>query len=322
MANFDKLSKDDWWTSITKQNKWAPSERPEEQRKHRFFPKKVHYSLIFKKTDKSASTSQILDSGTKKAVRETKDVSSLPAPLIPKVSEGSSKGAKVCKEVHRRLVCLSGIPKGSSLAAVVSFVRGGALERVSNFFPRIPDFKERVERDSVPDLQVYLEFITHKGACRFLAYVNRTALLKITGQSISAQWAKEISRFKERPIEPHIDNEVKQYGASRVLILSHHIAGKTPVEKALKQKYPNPMENFSSFNCNALKVDFGQFGEIVEVLPMISPKLSVSIQFADIRSAIVVMNTVTKHNTVLNAKYSLWKVKYARDVTNKPCYSI
>lgn len=280
---------------------------------------------MFKRSDKSASTSHCVgsESRSKKTVQQTNGVTSLPAPLIPKDTTITPKnGWKISDDTHRRLVCLSGIPKGSSLAAVVSFVRGGPLERISNFIPRIPDFQEHLKNRSFPDLQLYVEFLTHKDACQFLIYVNRTSLLKVTGQSIRAHWAKESTRFKEKPIDPRVENEVKRHGASRVIILSHHIPGKTPVDRALRQKYPNPVENFSSFNCNALKVDFGQFGEIVEVLPVISPKVSVSIQFADIRSAILVMNTVTKQNTVLNAKYSLWKVKYARDVTNKPCYSI
>lgn len=376
-ANTGILPKNDGWPEVPPQRSrklWTLTVGAEAGKK-RTFVRKILYDLVFKKKENVQKTLPISEPLVRDVETPPKEKR-----LLKTLSIFGSKSAESTKRAitqsqlqetcHRRVVRLSGFPKGASIGAVISFVRGGPLEKItfipggipgrlrldivspnlSTSFPlsnsttlppsngtTIPSNHSSVQANSTtppsstmfppfsssvsPDA-LNVHFLSATDAKHFMAYATDSSLLKFNGTGLSAQWAEEQNqKLRGYELSPHIADEVNHYNASRILILSHYMEGKTPISRALKHRYPRPAENYTGdFNCNAIIVDFGQFGQIVEVTPVISSKLSVSIQFADIRSAILVMHTLNSSRSVLRAKYSLWSVKYARDITCKACF--
>lgn len=339
MANTENTSKDISWTTLTGQNKKLLSLTRFDERKRGFLSRNIFSSLLFKKNDKADNKPCSVPLPKSAALATLTFAQNLQVAKSPSLFTSNSAESSTGKttprsnndSMYRRMVRVTGIPKGTLVATVLGFVRGGGLEKIEDLGTTSSAPRDANHRSNDPrpakqhsnSQTVHLYFLTAEGASSFIAYANKCSILKLHGKHLYARWAhdKATAATKEIELDLQVAEEVKNNGASRVLILSHYMAGKTPISQALKLKYPHPIENFTGgFNCNAIKMDLSQFGQIVEVLPMISPKLSISFQFADIRSAILVMNTFNKPNSVLRGKYSLWKAKYARDVTNKPCY--
>lgn len=343
-ANTGSFPKDDWWTNLTSKPmnfaSWTLLHKTSDHRK-RTLVKRVLYDLVFKKKEEYISNQKMdpvysLPENQFRTPGNKHDNSKLPSLFTAKSAQSTEYSS--CKSPeenpYRRVVKLLGFPVNTSPSSLVGLVRGGSLEKVAMIEgdrPLAMAQSSVVRGPIIPPRTVgtspsiLLHFLLPLEASSFLSFVNNSSLVEFRGKRLLAQWANQDQAKNLRDLElaPHISEEINRHSASRVVILSCYNHAKAPSDRALKLSYPHPRENFhTSFNCNALKVDFGQFGQIIDVTPVISPKLSVSIQFADIRSAILVMHTFNSRNSVLRSKYAIWSAKYARDVTNKPCFNV
>lgn len=203
-----------------------------------------------------------------------------------------------------RVVWLDARYESTNVAAVIASVTGGALEKVVVHDPP----KNRVE----------LHFLSPFNADRFIAHVGAAKTFSVNGSPVRVSWAPPAKGLKlgHLALPKYIRAEIDKNSASRVIVMSR------PVHRGVRQKerYPDAREHFSSnFNIERLKWDLVQFGAVVEVTPMVSSKLSISVQFYDIRSAILAAHAIQLKSTLFYEKYNLWTIKYVRDVTSRPC---
>lgn len=209
----------------------------------------------------------------------------------------------------RRSVLLRGIPSNTAIGNVVSQIRGGALEKIV------------YHKTSDPSLEAH--FLSAGKASLFLKYATETGLFMVNGTRLAVTWAPVCCEEASPHLPTFIVEEVDYFHASRLLVLSQPVEGKVAKDCRSKKIYPVPEENFSTeFDAETIKWDFHKFGTIVEIMPVISKKLSVSIQFSDIRSAILAKKAFDKKDSAFSHKYSAWTLKYARDPSNKPCYAV
>lgn len=243
---------------------------------------------------------------TAESSKSGKPSATLPLPKArSQTSEVRSK-SEFGRPCHR-VVVLSSIPAKTGVNSILSQVCGGPLEKI-------------VYRELKKNPQMELHYLSAKLAINFLNYVLKTSLFVVNGQKLTAEWAT--TEFQDLlPLPSYISEEVDKYQASRVIVLSKAIPGKLNMASSRKV-YPCPLENFLDFNVESIKWDFVQLGGIVEIAPVISKKLCVSVQFSDIRSAILAMRSLNQKTSMLHLKYILWTAKYARDPVDRPCYAL
>lgn len=211
--------------------------------------------------------------------------------------------------IGKKVIRISGICKGMCVPSIVAQLSGGGLEKI-------------IYHEKENWLEVY--FLSTVRATQFLNYSRDTGLFVVNGMPLVVEWSTslEARTCESTPLPNHMIEEIELSKASRVLILSKTIPGKSE-ETSSKRVYPNPRANFSEeFGIEAVKWDFIAFGGIVEVSPMISLKLSVSIQFTDIRSSLLAMRSMKQRNSTLRSKYSHWSLQYGKDPAQRPCYAV
>lgn len=222
----------------------------------------------------------------------------------------------------RRVAIFRNLPDGTGLQSILTQVQGGPLEKIVKLESQ--DGKTLVK-------SLELHFINHQDAKNFITY-GRTRLFKINGQHLQPEWAsKKVNDFsnqriqliyeqiypKNEKIYSHHGTASIGTGARRCLILKKNVMKKS---KSGSRHYPSPKSHLSPLNVDEIKADFGKFGEIVDITPMISRKLCISVNFYDVRSAILAKESYEYPNSYLNSKYhSDWTMWYGRDITDKPC---
>lgn len=207
-----------------------------------------------------------------------------------------------------RGVVLRDIPVGATLAGVLSHIRGGALERVV--------FRER----PAPTLEVV--FLEEELARRFHEYATQTGFLSINGHHILAEHmnpANTSSQDSTAPLASYLEKEYLR-GARRVLLLARPVHDK-PEREGPIMHYPSArLHLLKDVDVEQIRRDFGRYGDVVEITPVVSRKLCFSIHYADIRLAIVAKQEVRSEGSLMGAKYHAWTVSYDRDPADVPCY--
>lgn len=207
----------------------------------------------------------------------------------------------------KRAVLISGLTEGTTVPLVLAQLRGGVLEKIAY-------------NEKNGDLEVF--FFTARAAAEFMEMALNLGLFIVNGRSLPVRWSNsfEARSCEVRPLPNYVVAEVAMYKASRVVIFSKCVPGKPKVVVGEKRTYPNAKLHFSqAFDIEMVKWDFVLFGGIVEVMPMVSHNLSVSIQFTDIRSALLAMHSMKQANSHLREKYPDWTLKYGNDPTLRPC---
>lgn len=211
------------------------------------------------------------------------------------------------KPLQKRVVVISGLPQKVSVPAVVAGICGGALEKIVYY--------DKMK----PELEVY--FLSPGSAAKFYEYATTSGLFNVNGNRVKVSWAENTDGSKgHAPIPVYLAEEVEAFHASRVITFSKATKTKTSKVTLSKRIHPKATDHFvKDFNVESIKWDLVQFGGIVEVTPVVSRKLSVSIQFTDIRSAILVMHAMEQKTSMLHSKYSLWTARYGKDPADRPC---
>lgn len=218
----------------------------------------------------------------------------------------------------KRVIHLHKMPTNTGLHSILSQVYGGPLEKVSVL-------KNEDSTSSVKCIQ--LHFATHDGARKFIEY-GRTNLFEVNGQHINVEWAPQNINVNSNAnfecIKAFVDpkkNEAREVrGARRCVILKRNSANDTALGS--RRNLSSSKQFLHPLDVKELRKDFERFGEIVEITPMISRKLCISIHYYDVRSAISVIENYNQTNTYFNRKYhGDWTLAYGRDVTDRPCFT-
>lgn len=303
--------REDWWGRFqltgTNDNK-AKTARFWGARTKGGLVRKYLYDLVFKprvlETTRETTTTlpnlpQVNSSAPQLPSRPTMDeILRTPLAWVDKVDQSIRPKMK---HPEFRILILEGLPKAVNVPALVSEICCGPLEKF-------------IFHDSDrPELEVF--FQSPEQAQHFFEYVATSGFFCIYGKSVKVRWAEKAEQV---PVPAYIMDEVSSNRASRIIIMSKSIRTKT--SKILGRKSRLAEENFSGdFNVEGMKWDFVQFGGIVEITPMISRKLSICIQFTDIRSAILVLHSLKQKNSMLHSKYALWSARYGSDPADRPC---
>ena len=116
-----------------------------------------------------------------------------------------------------------------------------------------------------------------------------------------------------------IHDEMVYNGARRCLTLSRK-ANSLNCEGSdvgTKLKHYNVHLNTS---IDKIKRDFSKYGLIIAVCPLIAPTVSLSIQFADVRSAIRTKKLFDRQSdSALSRSYAGWVISYGKDPTDRKC---
>ncbi|CDK25680.1 unnamed protein product [Kuraishia capsulata CBS 1993] len=229
------------------------------------------------------------------------------------------------KDIPRRVVSLYSLPEKASLSCILAQVRGGPLERIGVRYGSgdVMD-DEPVDWSSAI---VDLHFWRPTDADAFMEYAT-TGMFMINGKHVKAEWGattvdQESSESTGSALELMADS-----GARRTLIFKKLIQRKISKHalNVSSRGYPSPTSHLSTdFDIDEVVKDFQQYGEIVEIAPVISRKLCFAVQFNDVRAAIMAKYDCenvesTNEYSPLFDKYKKWNVWYGKDPADKPCY--
>lgn len=189
---------------------------------------------------------------------------------------------------------------------VLSQVCGGPLEKV-------------VKYDQCTSEVLEIHFIYPSHAHKFYNYTNTTGFFVVNGHKLRVDW---VPCPEHAIVKKSLMHDVKVYGARRCLIFSKEIPGK-PLRRLNSIYYPSPTLNYSPDLCiETIKRNFSDFGALVGITSIISSKLSFSLHFFDIESAIFAKSECEEEGTDLHAKYKSWSIQYGKDPTEKTCMVI
>ena len=208
-----------------------------------------------------------------------------------------------------RIIIVKNIVPNSGVTSILNQVYGGPLERL-------------VYNASKKSSTLELFFVYPEDAKRFLEY-GSSGMLVVNGRHLKLEWAGRsnsdlFDRFHPA-VSKQLLREIEHYGSRRCLIFSKPVPGKI-VRSDKKLFYPNPKLHFSrELDIDKIKLDFTAFGDIINVGPVISRKLCFSIQYTDIRSAIIAKRQCETPGSDMNIKYASWSIWYGTDTADKPC---
>lgn len=211
-----------------------------------------------------------------------------------------------------KVVAIRSFGHTTSVLCILEQVRGGRIEKMICHRGR--------------NSWLEIRFLSAASASHFANYATHTGFVVVNGIRPQVTLLLEFSMEKpqlQRSSNSGLMQLVISENASRVLHLSKVIPSKASHLVSGNCTYPNPELNFSGdFDAETLKWDLVMFGGIVEIMPLVSRKLAVAVQFSDIRSAMMAVLAMHDTSSAFFKKYSDWEVKYGRDPGDRPMYAI
>lgn len=236
-----------------------------------------------------------------------------------------------------RVVALTNIHFKLSLSTLLSQICGGPLERIElqrrdRFQQDLPSLAYNLlETSETPtnwtNIDVLLYFHKPEDALEFYEY-SKTGMFLVNGQHIDTYWVtyEEVIGDETNILEKM---NVRNEKARRVLVFKKPVLNKRHRTAYERRHWPDPCSHFTKdFDYQQAVRDFGQYGGLVEVMPVISRKTCFGVQFMDVRTAMRVKQIVqdrcgdapsewSKLDTSLQAKYKDWYVWYGADPCEK-----
>ena len=232
----------------------------------------------------------------------------------------------------RTVVIIKNIPQNIDIDSILQAVYCGPIENVVKVFS--PENNKLIK-------YLELHFFKNKDADLFLKY-SKTGNFLVSGQKLKCQWGSRIinetscASFQKLKdiVYPENEQVYSQHGGSTIRTGARRclILKKTSLETKVKasqinNNIKNPYHlyspNLAIFDINEIINDFKEFGDIINISPVISRRLCVSINFYNIRSAILAKEAFENMNSIVNKKYSdEWVLWYGKDVNDKPCIAI
>lgn len=217
----------------------------------------------------------------------------------------SSEDELLENNVRPKVIIIGNIPSNTGIGSILSQVCGGPLEKIA-----VQTNEEQALK------RVELDFCTINAARSFMKY-GRTNMFKINGKHLSPEWRKtpENKLSKSNRWEEQSSLEL-QSDFCRCLIMKKYINSGKGVRYSDLYKQ-SPLE---PLDISEIKQDFEVFGDILEITPVVSRKLCISINFFAIESAVKAMKEYEDPTSVLHKSYfHNWAIWYGKDITDRPC---
>lgn len=220
----------------------------------------------------------------------------------------SSEDELLENNIHPKAIVLGNIPKSTGIASILAQLHGGPLENIVIHTNEDQSLKK-----------VQLDFLTHEAAYSFMKY-GRTNMFKVNGQHLTPEWGTTSDpKINEGNEWDDQQSSSEDQDFCRCLIMKKYI------NFSKKNKYSDPYKEspLEPLNIFEIKQDFGTFGEILEITPIVSRKLCISINFFSIDSAMNAMKEYENPTSNLHKVYfNDWAIWYGKDITDRPCIAL
>jgi hypothetical protein len=216
----------------------------------------------------------------------------------------------------KRVLMLKNVSPFVGLKSFLAQVCGGPLQKVV-VHKTDPN---RADKFSQKNLSIELWFLKPVHAENFFNY-TKSGLFLVNGFHHYVDWAPKhhtgSSIMYHEPVPKDVEEMALDHDASRILVIKKYV--RKP--KTQNRHYPSPSAHFSQLDVSKIKMDFSAFGDIVEVRPMISKKLCVSVHYYDVQSAIAAKRLLDQTDDFA-VLYRDWSIFYSKDITDKPIVSV
>ncbi|CAG98301.1 Ssp2p [Kluyveromyces lactis] len=231
-----------------------------------------------------------------------------------------SESIDISNSAGRRVVIFQDLLKNIGVGTLLAQVSGGPLEKVLYAYDN-----KTGSRDVV---YVELHFLFPDDAAQFMKYA-RFHLFKVNGVHLVPHWgvidsldSSEKSLLDiQQYVHPDFCKDIQNFdstGARRCLIMKKYSRKHKSISTELNSK-----SHIYDLDIQQIIDDFNQFGQVLEVSPLISRKICLQISFHDIRSAIEAMRSYETSNSYINGKYFKdWSIWYGKDIVDKPCIEV
>lgn len=239
---------------------------------------------------------------------------------VPDLSKGESDSDsgvfmqfddEVCEEKPlkdeqpSRSIVLANIPNNTGLGSILSQICGGPLESVLLCKNEAENLARRAE----------LNFLTTEGARSFMKF-GSTNLFKINGVHLVPCWANQPDAMVPA-LSAELFEEIPE--VCRCLIMKKYATNTKRYKHGESSKDPPP----DVLDMAEIRHDFGLFGTVQDIAPIVSRKLCISVSFYSVHSAIRAMNDYEDPTSVFYKKYfKNWAVWYGKDITDRPCFEL
>ncbi|CCE62762.1 hypothetical protein TPHA_0D01210 [Tetrapisispora phaffii CBS 4417] len=202
-----------------------------------------------------------------------------------------------------RVIYIRDIPSNVSMKSIISQIYGGPLESLKLI-------KHDESRSRNQDME--LVFLKKADATNFLRY-SRTHLFHINGKRLYSEPGSNNNLLNSnKAFDSTINNNI-----SRTLIMKRYNKTTEKQEQVSKEFL------IDYFDIEEVRKDFFQFGNIVDITPIVSRKVCLSISYYNIKAAMDAMKAYDDPYSEFHKKYSEeWVVWYGKDVTDRSCVEI
>lgn len=233
------------------------------------------------------------------------------AKMLIKAEQGETSNSRKSRRSisswkdEQRYVIMSGFASDTSMADVVSRIRGGAIERLI--------------LGTEPEPYIELFFLDYRAANSFFQFA-RTGLFIVNGKRplISKKPPTKIIA----PVQEHVLKAANTIGASRVIILQ--TPSRVPkLPSWAYERFPKPSQwHVKGFDVEDIRRDMSQFGEILEIRPVVCEECAVAVHYLSLADLVLAMRSLAQYGTSYFHKYQTWTIKFGPDPANMPCYNV
>lgn len=308
----------------------------------------INRKRFYSFSDKSLVDPDLADAGSKVKCQQTQHKpltasqkgSMRGKPSIVSTSTLLSKDTGIAKS--DRILCFDRIPDNVGLNSIISQVSGGPLERVVNV---------GAESSSNPRI-VQIHFCQAADAMTFYEYTTSGRFM-INGTSYMPRWGNASlatiysfpkivydemmfrgarrcinltlkRRDNGNPFGPGIRKieegreEVKHNADCTVSYMPSNGVGATGGSNWKPKAMVSSRNIGLNVSLETIWRDFGKFGEILSVFPLILHHVNISIQYADVEHAIRAKKTFERQfDEEMSKRYEDWTISYGKDPTDR-----
>lgn len=251
------------------------------------------------------------------------------------------------KYKDNKTIVMCNLPYRTGIGSILSQVTGGPLENLMIYKVANSNYVQQSNENNLTALKkVEITFMNPQDASQFMSF-GRTSMFRVNGIHIKPEWSNNDNdtqdnnkNFDYKNFLKDDPNQLKE--VSRCIILKKFSTCSDSTNNAQNHRHnndciaslnSNPSHNPQdkdngktcrvNMNISELREDFGAFGSILEVTPIISRKLCFSISYQDVGSAVKAMHDFDNIYSSLHNKYfKKWTMWYGKDITDRPCLEL
>lgn len=267
---------------------------------------------------KTVGPSKFIQRKSKATTHETNDT------IITSLQDDNSRHQNITQgPIGRRVVHIKNFSSFVGLRSVIAQINGGPLEKIIILDDPIPIKNNQIVAGQLRKSILEIWFLRSDDAESFMRF-SLSGMFIINGFHYEPQWAPPDHKSEKQNTyhtSPGLSilQDMNEHGARRCLVLKKHVTKRV---KSSSRHYPSPKSHLSDINILEINQDFGAFGDILDVTPVISRKLCVAIHFFNIEAAILAKRSFEDETSNFHAKYKEWTLWYGKDPADKPCINI